>query len=165
MKIVIDSREQNPFPLIGFQTERRTLETGDYSLSGFESLVAVERKSKEDAYGCVSPRKQGNRKSGRARFTECLERLSLLARAAIVIECGMSEFMEPPAYTQINGPFAIASYLDWSCKYALPVYWCDGGRAQAERVTVRFLAAYLKHVDGLDNKQHKRLADVRICTV
>ena len=72
----------------------------------------------------------------------------MLARAAIVIESGMSDFLEPPVYTKINGPYAIASYIDWSCEYGIPVYWCDGGRKQAERVTLRFLAAYIKRVEG-----------------
>lgn len=166
MEIVVDSREQTPFPLVEFKTVRRKLETGDYSLSGFENLVAVERKSKADAYGCVNPRKDGERKSGRARFTECLERMSMLARAAIVIECGMSEFsLNPPPFTKINGGYATTSFLDWSCKYNIPVYWCDGGRAQAERVTVRFLAAYLLHVEHVHKNNHATQAMKNICTV
>lgn len=40
---------------------------------------------------------------------------------------------------------AIGSFISWSCMYRIPVYWC-GTRAFAERVTVRFLAAYVKHI-------------------
>ncbi len=51
--IIIDTREQAPFTFEGYETKIATLKTGDYSLEGFEDKVAVERKSKADAYGCV----------------------------------------------------------------------------------------------------------------
>ena len=135
--IIIDTREQSPFTFAGYETKVATLRTGDYSLEGFEDRVAVERKSKEDAYGCVG--------SGRRRFVECLERLAALDRAAIVIERSIENFdKEPPARTRIDSRMAVGSYISWSCKYRIPVFWCNN-KAYAERVTVRFLAAYVKH--------------------
>ena len=136
--IIIDTREQSPFTFADYETKIATLKTGDYSLEGFEDRVAVERKSKEDAYGCVG--------SGRRRFVECLERLAALDRAAIVIERGIENFStEPPARTRIDARMAVGSYISWSCKYRIPVFWCNN-KAYAERITVRFLAAYIKHV-------------------
>ena len=135
--IIIDTREQDPFPLVGYETQVATLKTGDYSLIGFEDRVAVERKSKSDAYGCVG--------TGRKRFTDCLERLATLDRAAIVIERSIEDFdQNPPARTRIDSRMAVGSYISWACKYRIPVFWCSN-RAYAERVTVRFLAAYIKH--------------------
>ena len=136
--IIIDTREQAPFTLSGYETRIATLKAGDYSLEGYEGKVAVERKSKEDAYGCVG--------SSRRRFVECLERLASLERAAIVIERGIEDFdQNPPVRTKIDSRMAIGSYISWSCKYRIPVFWCHN-RLYAERITVRFLAAYLKHV-------------------
>jgi ERCC4-type nuclease len=136
--ILIDTREQTPFTLAGYETRIATLKTGDYSLEGFEDKVAVERKSKEDAYGCVG--------SGRRRFVECLERLAGLERAAIVIERSIENFdQEPPTRTKIDSRMAVGSYISWSCKYRIPVFWCHN-KLYAERITVRFLMAYLKHV-------------------
>ncbi len=40
---------------------------------------------------------------------------------------------------------AVGSYISWSCKYRIPVFWCHN-KLYAERITVRFLMAYLKHV-------------------
>ncbi len=135
--ILVDTREQEPFPLIGYETKIATLRTGDYSLEGFTDKVAVERKSKSDAYGCVG--------SGRKRFLACLDRLSALDRAAIVIERSIEDFdQNPPARTRIDSRMAIGSYISWACKYRIPVFWCNN-RAYAERITVRFLAAYIKH--------------------
>lgn len=134
--IVIDTREQLPFDFAGIPTTRGTLATGDYSISGLEHLVAVERKSKEDAYGCVG--------ASRDRFTRCLGRLAAMDRACIVIECSLADFAVPPPRTRIDAAMAIGSFISWSCAYRIPVFWC-GSRAFAERVTLRFLAAYAKH--------------------
>lgn len=139
-RIVIDTREQTPFPLVEYQTVVKGIRTGDYSLEGFENHVAVERKSKQDAYGCVG--------SSRGRFELCLERLSELDRACVVIECGLADFAIPPARTKVDARMAVGSYISWSVKYRIPVFWCDT-REYAERVTVRFLAGWMKHRSGL----------------
>lgn len=138
LRIVVDTREQNPWPLTGFETRRGTLHAGDYSLAGYENSVAIERKSKEDAWGCVG--------GGRKRFVACVERLAALDRAAIVIECSLSDMLvKPPYVKRVTPATAVGSYISWACGYRIPVFWCDN-REYAERVAVRFLAAYLKHV-------------------
>ncbi len=65
MKIVRDSREQSPFHFEdarfdGVEVIEGTLTTGDYSIAGLESRVAVERKSLADFIGSIS--------TGRERF-------------------------------------------------------------------------------------------------
>ena len=136
--ILIDSRERLPYVFGGLRTERRKLDAGDYSLVGYENRTAVERKSQTDAYGVVG--------KGRARFERCLARLERLERPAIVIECTLAEFaVPPPQVERITGAMAVGSFISWSCQYRIPVFWC-GSRAAAERVTLRWLVAYLKHV-------------------
>ena len=136
--LVIDTREQDGYDFTGLASVRAGLATGDYSLVGFESRVAVERKNKSDAWGCVA--------GERPRFERCLERLAALERAAIVIECDLRDFCDRPSYIQrVTPATAVGSYVSWSCKYRIPVFWCDT-KAYAERITVRFLVAFLKHV-------------------
>lgn len=134
--IVIDTREQLPYEFKGFATERKKLGAGDYSLAGCEERFAVERKSKEDAYGCVG--------ASRDRFVRCLDRLASLERACIVIEASLSAFAIPPARTLIGREQAVGSFIAWSVKYAIPVYWCDS-RPYAERFVVKWLAACIKY--------------------
>ena len=134
--IVIDTREQLPYAFEGYETVRGTLATGDYSLVGCENLVAVERKSKADAYQCVG--------AHRDRFTRCLERLAGMDRGCVVIECSLKQFTKPPSRTRIDAAMAVGSYLSWACKYRIPIFWA-GDREYAERLTVRFLAAFLKY--------------------
>lgn len=137
MVIVIDSREQLPYEFKGFSVGTAKLDAGDYSIAGHESKVACERKSKADAYGCVG--------SGRKRFEAALGRLSVVQSPCIVIEADLADFATPPPYTKINAAQAVGSYISWSQKYRIPVFFC-GGRAAAERVVIRWLAAYLRHL-------------------
>lgn len=142
--IAVDRREQLPFPLLGFATMSKTLKTGDYSIIGYEDRVAVERKSYADAWGSMS--------EGRARFERCVRRLGELERAAIVIECSLSQLAEQPPYIQRCQPASVVGGLiSWSCQHRVPVFFCDD-RYRAERVTVRFLTAFWKHLRGEENK-------------
>lgn len=136
-KIAIDTREQLRYMFDGYESFRTTLKTGDYSLEGYEDVLAVERKNHSDAWGCLT--------EGRKRFERCLERLSLLDRAAIVIESSMAEFVIPPSQVKrVNAATAMGSYISWSTKYRIPVYFAEN-RQWGERVTLRVLAAYFKH--------------------
>lgn len=146
-RIAIDTREQLRYMFDGYESYRTTLQSGDYSLEGFESVFAVERKNHADAWGCLT--------EGRKRFERCLERLSLLDRSAIVIESSMAEFCVPPSQIKrVNAATAMGSYISWSTKYRIPVYFCEN-RQWAERVTLRILAAYFKHCAGGGNGNHQ----------
>lgn len=136
--IVIDTAEQLPLEFPGLATVRQSLYTGDYSLVGYENRVTVERKSKEDAWKCVA--------SDRTRFECCIERMAAFERSAIVIECTQREFAKRPDYIQRVTPgTAVGSYISWSVKHNIQLFWCDN-RAYAARTVVRYLAGYLKHV-------------------
>ena len=139
--ILIDTREQLPYSFRSYESRIATLKTGDYSLAGYEQRVAVERKSKEDAYGCVG--------ANRKRFIECLERLAEIEHPAIVIESNLVDFSIPPSRTRIDQRMAVGSYISWSCKYRIPVFWCDN-RAYAEQVVVRYLASFVKWKVAVD---------------
>ena len=47
-KLVIDTREQNPWAFPGLRVVRRALKHGDYAISGRERICCVERKSAAD---------------------------------------------------------------------------------------------------------------------
>jgi ERCC4-type nuclease len=136
--VIIDSREppHTRYRFDGLPSRVAALHTGDYSLAGYEDRVVVERKEHSDAYSCCG--------ANRARFVRCLERLAALDRAAIVIEASLADFSIPPPRTRIDARQAVGSYISWSCTYRIPVFFC-GTREYAERVTLRFLLAFVKH--------------------
>ena len=134
--IIIDTREQQPYAFDGWKTISKKLDFGDYSLEGYETDCAVERKSFADAYGCVG--------RSRHRFERHLDGLRRMLRPLIVIESGLAEFATPPRRTRVTAAQAIGSYISWSCTTGIPVVW-TGSRAFAERVTLRWLVAFWKH--------------------
>jgi ERCC4-type nuclease len=50
--VVIDSREITPLPINRLPSVVGTLQTGDYSFRGGESLLAIERKTVSDLVSC-----------------------------------------------------------------------------------------------------------------
>lgn len=135
-RIVVDTREQLPYKFGKLESVRKKLDAGDYSLEGLESQVAVERKSKPDAYGCVG--------KGRDRFERHLEKLAQLDCAAIVIEDSLEDFWAPPPHTLLSGSQAVGSYTAWGVKYGLQIQYA-GNRNHAKDWVVRFLLAYYRY--------------------
>ncbi len=63
---VIDGREHDGYTFDRFASwfagiERRNLATGDYSIHGFETRIAIERKTLNDLYASTSPRRPSAR--------------------------------------------------------------------------------------------------------
>lgn len=90
MKIVRDSREQSPFHFDDekfgkVDVQESSLPTGDYSLVGLESRVAVERKSLPDFMASIS--------TGRERFERELARARGLDAFMVVVEAPFSEIV------------------------------------------------------------------------
>ena len=74
LPIIIDTREQLPFFVSPHWDEKITktvkgLTSGDYSLIGFENVVAIERKSLADLYSSLT--------NDRKRFEREFQRLAL----------------------------------------------------------------------------------------
>jgi DNA excision repair protein ERCC-4 len=129
--IVIDSREQNPYAFPGAVT--KALSAGDYSVLGHEDRVAIERKSKADAYRSVG--------HARERFKREIERLAVYKYAAVVIESSLPAFLIPPPFGELHPHAAIGTLLSWSVKYRLPIFFA-GDREHAEALTRKLLEKF-----------------------
>lgn len=148
-----DTREQSPYSFEGIgwdasdsggpgktltiETVRGTLKSGDYSLVGYESRVAVERKSLADLYGTLG--------QGRDRFERELVRLSQMEFAAVVVEATWPEVCaEPPEHTKLPPKIVFRSVVAWSVRYPT-VHWIPAGpRRLAEITTFRLLERFVK---------------------
>ena len=62
MRIVVDSREKAPFQFLDagadIEVVPGSLQTGDYSLAGYEAAVGVERKSIGDLIQSISTERE-----------------------------------------------------------------------------------------------------------
>lgn len=154
--VVVDTREQLPYTFAGIRADRSdgggpltvpvrvgTLASGDYSLVGCESLVAVERKSKADLFGTLG--------KGRDRFERELARLAGYRAAAVVVEATWPEVVtDPPPRSELPPKTVLRSVLAWKVRYPT-VHWdFVGPRALAEVFTFRFLERFLKEHVGSD---------------
>jgi ERCC4-type nuclease len=135
--VAIDTRERKPYGFPRFEV--KTLETGDYSIVGLEDRIAIERKTKEDAYSSLG--------QGRARFQRELERLSRFDYAAIVIETSLPEFLQAPAFSRMNPKAAANSIIAWSVKYRVCVFFA-GDRRHGNALTSQLLKKYVRYHNG-----------------
>ena len=160
--IVIDTREQRPYtfeavpadaaeiPLDEFAvrgeaaphylrvaTVTEKLDAGDYSAQGFESRVAIERKSKADFFGTLG--------QGRTRFEAELTRLAGYTFAAILVEAEWSEILtDPPEHSRMSSRSIVRSVLAWQQRYPRIHWHFWPGRDVAEVVCYRMLDRFVK---------------------
>ncbi len=108
--IVIDTREQTPWGFEGYETERRGLKEGDYSIIGYEDEVRIERKSVPDIVGTISRR--------RRPFERELERLQAIPYTFVLIEGSWATTQKYCAsQTQYNPKSLDNSILTFQMRY------------------------------------------------
>jgi len=137
MIIVIDSREQLPYRF-GCETRTATLQTGDYSISGGEHLISIERKSVNDLVGSLT--------SGRERFERELHRGMALQYFALVVEASLSDLSNGRYRSEMKPKAAIQSVLAFSVRYNLPVFFVEN-RKYGARVTESLLLKYAREME------------------
>lgn len=128
LKAICDSREQRPLAL-SLPTVRGTLATGDYSISGLEHLVTVERKSLSDLIGVIGV--------GRERFEREVQRLLAFESKAVVVECSWATFVSGGWRSRVTPSAAMGSVIGWEA-LGIPFHWA-ANREDAAHYVSRFL--------------------------
>ena len=140
LRIVVDSREQEPFHFTDYDAEvvSGSLQTGDYSLFGLEPLVAVERKSLVDLVACLGRERE--------RFERELERIRAMESVLLVVESPITELASGNYRSKLNPTAALESVFAFMSRYRLPFYFAQDRRG-AERATFSFLRHYWRTVE------------------
>lgn len=112
---VVDDREKLPYILPNPVVRR--LEVGDYSLEGWENRLAIERKSYDDLFSCLTAKLD--------RFHKQLRALSQLDYKAVCVDTTVTAMRFGHVYCPIAGEEAIARLVDMSVGYGVPVFFCD----------------------------------------
>lgn len=136
IQIVIDTREQRPLVLPNSIV--RTLEVGDYSVTGYENLISIERKSLMDLFGCFG--------QSRDRFERELAKLSEYPYPAIVIEATLEMVLAGTKFSRVHPQSAIGSLIAWGTKFRIPV-WLAGDRRMAAGAVRKILYAAVKYIE------------------
>lgn len=136
LSIVVDTREQSPFLFGRYLVEviKGTLQTGDYSLPGFEDRVAVERKSIDDLVGCL----KGDQ---RDRFERELSRGRHYELFAVVVESSLGDLRQGKYRSEMKSESVLQSLAAFQARYRVAFCWC-GSRALAEYWTHSLLSKY-----------------------
>ena len=151
--VVVDTREQAPFHFVNINPWsvvpliHAGLETGDYSMRGFESRVTIERKSIGDFIGSIS--------AGRERFESEFERMSKFEFAAVVVEGELTDVLNYARFNTRLSVNSITGTLDsWRIKYGVHWVFCMG-RRHAEINTLTMLYHFWRN----EQKRFKSLSE------
>tara|TARA_R110002020_G_scaffold133090_3_gene297017 strand:+ start:3824 stop:4279 length:456 start_codon:yes stop_codon:yes gene_type:complete len=137
MIIIQDTREQNPFSFAFYDCETTiaTLKTGDYTLQGYEEVIAIERKKSTSELAT-------NLGKYKDRFEREMERLSKFDHKYIVCEFTEADLLQFPKnssipkrivkYIRMNGKFMRKQLYKYEDEYGVQIIFCDG-KAEAER--------------------------------
>jgi ERCC4-type nuclease len=135
MVIVVDTREQQPylFDPTRVVAVKRALPAGDYSLEGYETSVAVERKSLDDYIGSVI--------GDRERFLRELGELAAYDLACIVVEATVEDVVLHRYRSGAHPNSVMGATVAIIVDYHVPVFFC-GDRQLACRFVERLLSRY-----------------------
>lgn len=164
--VVVDTREQSGFEFAGIRsdvrdgggplvvlTERRTLQSGDYSLVGMEDKIAVERKGISDLFNTIG--------QNRERFERELSRLNEMRFASVVVEADWWTILyEPPPHSQMSPKTVWRSIIAWQQRF-VRVHWAlMPDRRHAELWTLRVLERAWRDAE----KQKRKTAETELET-
>jgi ERCC4-type nuclease len=144
MKILVDTREQDPYTFAppryaDVQTEAATLQTSDYSLAGLTDKIGLERKSLSDLTGTLT--------TGRERFTRECERGVAFDYYGLIIEASMEDVRQHNYRSQMTPQSLLQTLATYSVRYGLHVHWC-GCRAGGEYMVYSLLGKYLREAEN-----------------
>lgn len=126
---LIDSREQLPLDLSPLKTEVVGLATGDYSVRGLETIVAIERKRESDLLSCIG--------ASRDRFEREIQRLLAYPVRAVVVESTWSRMEAGEWNSKITSSQAVGSLIGWIAR-GIPIVMA-GDHERAGRFVSRLL--------------------------
>lgn len=140
MKLLIDTREQEPYSFSGkwyegVETERASLVTGDYSIAGLEDRIAIERKSLPDLVACLGRERE--------RFERELQRAAGLDCFCVVIEASWIDLASGQYRSRLNAHSACQSIAAFTARLGIPFHFA-GSRAAGEYFTYSLLRQYLQ---------------------
>lgn len=142
--IIYDDREKNPWQL-PFEMKKKRLATGDYTISGYENVVAIEKKS--GLIELLNDLSNGHRNM----FERFLKRLSKYPIKCVVVEDTLSELNISRALMHVSkksrgkARLTAKTIYYWAAeiavKYQIPiVFVCK--RAKTDLLPEVFRAAY-----------------------
>jgi len=142
--IIIDTREQKPWEFSNHAIANHKLDTGDYSIQGLESILAIERKRNISEFA---------NNITESRFVDVIERLSQFKYAFILFEFDMKDVINYPIGSnipkklwnriRISPAFIIKHIVDLQVEHNIKIIFC-GNSANAEKIALSLMRKIYK---------------------
>jgi ERCC4-type nuclease len=138
--VLIDTREQAPFDFTAYPNwiagqSVATLPTGDYTVSGLESVMALERKSLNDLVSTLM--------HNRERFIRECERLAEYRYKAIIIEASFEDVKSPYRFWSgvVAHPNGVVGSLEAiAVRWSIPVLYSSQHRHLSTEMAAGWLS-------------------------
>jgi hypothetical protein len=160
--ILVDGREKAPYRFDGLRTDAGQqhrplvvttewchLTTGDYTISGLEHLVCIERKSLTDLYSTLGQHRE--------RFEREHQRMAAIVqrggRCCVVVESDWETAIHlPPPLSHLPPKVVLRTAVSWEVRYGVPWHFMPDRRF-AEIYTFRFLEKFWKHYNNKEKEK------------
>lgn len=149
--IIIDTREQIPWEFGYHNTAKMKLDTGDYSIQGYEDIIAIERKKSVSELAT---------NLSESRFKDVLERLSKIKHPYMVFEFDIDEVYRFPVGSdipkrlwdklRISGNYIVKRLIEIQLEYNIQIIFC-GDASNAERYTVSLMKRIYERYNKQEN--------------
>lgn len=154
IEFIIDSREQinSRYVFESYPSAIKALSAGDYSLSGYEYKISIERKSLDDYISTII--------HNRDRFIIELNKLQGYENKIIVVEGKFSDILER-RYTSKTHPNSIIGLGNsLSFNYDIPIYFLENFEASnrfVEQYLIRFFLRKIRNSSFYVKEQNLNL--------
>lgn len=155
--IIEDTREQTPlrdWPE-GAAVIEKGLDTGDYSIEGWENCFAIERKSIADLAGTMMGGYEPNTQRPRKRFNNELERMRHFDCAAVIVTATPAELIEFKHHCGMDAHAALWNFaLSIFTTYGIPVFPMTD-----EKTAARWIYDLARHYITVRTKKNRSRED------
>tara|TARA_Y100000389_G_scaffold103441_1_gene100314 strand:+ start:7807 stop:8283 length:477 start_codon:yes stop_codon:yes gene_type:complete len=142
-RIIVDTREQQPWSFEDYSTSIAKLDTGDYSIEGLEDTICIERKkSVSEVANNITE----------SRFKDVINRLKEIKYPFILLEFDLNDVLRYPqgsnvpkrmwSKIRISPAFIMKNILDLELKHNINVIFCGDDASASKLASMIFKRMY-----------------------
>lgn len=145
-RIIVDTREQQPWSFEDYSTSIAKLDTGDYSIEGLEDIICIERKkSVSEVANNITE----------SRFKDVINRLKEIKYPFVLLEFDLYDVLRYPVGSnvpkrmwskiRISPAFIMKNILDLELKHNIHVIFC-GDEVNASKLAGMIFKRMYYHI-------------------
>lgn len=149
--VIVDTREQQPWHFENFTVANRKLDTGDYSIEGFEDILCIERKKSISEFA---------NNITENRFKDVVERLSKIKYSFLLLEFDLNDVLIYPVGStvpkrlwdkiKISPSFIMKHILELELNHNIKIFFC-GNSHNAEKLA-EFIFKKIYYIESKNRK-------------